>query len=99
MNLLALTGVAVTFPARRRGGQPARAVDGVDLDIADGEVVALVGESGSGKSVTSLTLMRLLAKTANAQVSGQTAFVTREGKTVDLLQISEREMRDLRGRS
>ena len=74
-----------------------RSVADVSFSIDPGKTTALVGESGSGKSVTSLTLMRLLAKTANAQVSGQTAFVTREGKTVDLLQISEREMRDLRG--
>jgi peptide/nickel transport system ATP-binding protein len=74
-----------------------RSVADVSFSIDPGKTTALVGESGSGKSVTSLTLMRLLAKTANAQVSGQTAFVTREDKTVDLLQISEREMRDLRG--
>jgi peptide/nickel transport system ATP-binding protein len=74
-----------------------RSVADVSFTIDAGKTTALVGESGSGKSVTSLTLMRLLAKTANAQVSGQTAFVTREGKTVDLLQINEREMRDLRG--
>jgi peptide/nickel transport system ATP-binding protein len=41
--------------------------------------------------------MRLLAKTANAQVSGQTAFVTREGTTIDLLALSEPAMRKLRG--
>jgi peptide/nickel transport system ATP-binding protein len=41
--------------------------------------------------------MGLLPKTANAQVSGQTAFVTREGKTVDLLTLGGREMRSLRG--
>jgi peptide/nickel transport system ATP-binding protein len=69
----------------------------VSFSIQAGKTTALVGESGSGKSVTSLTLMRLLAKTANAQVSGETAFATREGKTVDLLRLSERELRGLRG--
>ena len=74
-----------------------RSVADVSFSIEPGKTTALVGESGSGKSVTSLTLMRLLPKTANAQVSGETSFVTREGKTVDLLEISEREMRGLRG--
>ena len=38
----------------------AKAVDGVDLDIAEGEVLGVVGESGSGKSVTALSIMRLV---------------------------------------
>jgi len=74
-----------------------RSVADVSFSIQPGKTTALVGESGSGKSVTSLTLMRLLPKTANAQVSGEASFVTREGKTVDLLQTGEREMRSLRG--
>jgi peptide/nickel transport system ATP-binding protein len=74
-----------------------RSVADVSFSIQPGKTTALVGESGSGKSVTSLTLMRLLPKTANAQVSGSASFVTREGKTLDLLQIGEREMRSLRG--
>ena len=74
-----------------------RSVADVSFSIQPGQTTALVGESGSGKSVTSLTLMRLLPKTANAQVSGACTFVTREGQRVDLLQIAEREMRGLRG--
>lgn len=45
---LVLRGVGVTY--RRRGLPDLRAVDGVDLDVAPGEVVGLVGESGCGKS-------------------------------------------------
>ncbi|MDM0040048.1 ABC transporter ATP-binding protein [Variovorax sp. J22G21] len=74
-----------------------RSVADVSFSILPGKTTAIVGESGSGKSVTSLTLMRLLPKTANAQVRGETAFVTREGKTVDLLTLGAREMRSLRG--
>ncbi|QRF59045.1 ABC transporter ATP-binding protein [Variovorax paradoxus] len=74
-----------------------RSVADVSFAIQPGKTTALVGESGSGKSVTSLTLMRLLPRTANAQVSGGARFVTREGKTVDLLTLPEREMRALRG--
>jgi peptide/nickel transport system ATP-binding protein len=50
-------GLTVDFPARPK---PVRAVAGVDLALASGEVLALLGESGSGKSVTLRALMRLL---------------------------------------
>ena len=74
-----------------------RSVADVSFSIQPGKTTALVGESGSGKSVTSLTLMRLLPKTASAQVSGQTAFATRDGRTVDLLTLGDRDIRRLRG--
>lgn len=45
--LLTLRDVRVTFPVR---GAPVRAVDGVDLEVDRGEVLALVGESGCGKT-------------------------------------------------
>jgi peptide/nickel transport system ATP-binding protein len=65
------------------------AVDGVDLNIREGETVGIVGESGSGKSVTSLTAMRL---TPGKVVEGSISF---EGK--DILSMSEEQMREIRG--
>jgi peptide/nickel transport system ATP-binding protein len=73
------------------------AVADVSFSIRAGRTTALVGESGSGKSVTSLTLMRLLPRTAATQVSGQALFVDRNGETVDLLQLPEARMRGVRG--
>lgn len=69
------------------------AVNGVDFSVDKGEVVAIVGESGSGKSVTSLSLMRLLAKTDNTKVTGEALF-----KGENLLNKSEKEMQKMRGK-
>ncbi|AAX74896.1 hypothetical protein P053_01270 [Brucella abortus 01-4165] len=43
---------------------PFKAVDGIDITVNKGEVLAIVGESGSGKSVGMLAVMGLLLKTA-----------------------------------
>ena len=49
----------------------AKAVDGVDLDIMQGEVLGLVGESGSGKSVTALSILRLIPDPPGRIVDGR----------------------------
>ncbi|MEU6481507.1 ABC transporter ATP-binding protein [Streptomyces sp. NPDC047017] len=61
--LLSVEGLHVTFPGRH-GGPAARAVDGVDLDIRPGEIVALVGESGCGKTTLARSLLGLVPPTA-----------------------------------
>jgi peptide/nickel transport system ATP-binding protein len=66
--LLAARDLHVTFPGRR-GADPARAVDGVELDIGAGEIVALVGESGCGKTTLARALLGLVRPT-----SGQVTF-------------------------
>jgi len=71
----------------------ARAVDGISFDIKRGECVALVGESGCGKSVTSLTIMRLLAMPPARIPTGQILFQGR-----DLLKLGEEEMCAVRGK-
>ncbi len=60
--LLRAHRVHVAFPGRH-GAPDARAVDGVDLDIRRGEIVALVGESGCGKTTLARTLLGLVAPT------------------------------------
>ncbi|HWI51761.1 MAG TPA: ABC transporter ATP-binding protein, partial [Symbiobacteriaceae bacterium] len=68
------------------------AVDGVDMYVKRGETLGVVGESGCGKSVTSLSVMRLIASPPGKIVGGEIIF---EGE--DLLKKSESEMRKIRG--
>jgi peptide/nickel transport system ATP-binding protein len=69
-----------------------RAVEGVSYQVRRGEVLAIVGESGCGKSVSSLAIMRLLAKPAGRVVHGKIMF---EG--VNLLDLTDEEMRERPG--
>ena len=59
-------------------------VRNVSFDVAPGETVAIVGESGSGKSVTSLSLMRLLAP-SSSRIEGEVLLNGR-----NLLALSEK---------
>jgi peptide/nickel transport system ATP-binding protein len=70
-----------------------RAVDGVSFDVRAGETLAIVGESGSGKSVTSLSILRLIASPPGRIVGGAIRFRGR-----NLLEISNEAMRRIRGR-
>jgi peptide/nickel transport system ATP-binding protein/oligopeptide transport system ATP-binding protein len=70
----------------------ARAVDGVSFAVGRGETVGLVGESGCGKSVTALSILRLITDPPGHIESGSIIF---EGR--DLLGLSEKEMRKVRG--
>jgi peptide/nickel transport system ATP-binding protein len=69
-----------------------RAVDGVSFTVYPGETLAVVGESGCGKSVTSLSILRLIASPPGKIVAGRLLF---EGR--DLLGLTEDEMRAVRG--
>ena len=58
MSLLDIQNLSVEFGAK---GRAFRAVDGLDLQLEQGQVIGIVGESGSGKSVSMMALMGLLA--------------------------------------
>ena len=67
------------------------AVDGINFSVRRGEVVGLVGESGCGKSVTSLSIMRLIAQPGRI-VDGQIIF-----DNEDLVTLPESRMVNIRG--
>ncbi len=68
------------------------AVNDVSFEIRQGEVLGIVGESGCGKSVTSMSLMRLLAVPPAKYESGSIYL-----NGIDILTLSEEEMRKRRG--
>lgn len=79
------------------GSRVAKSVDDVSFDVKRGETVAVVGESGSGKSVTSLSIMRLLAPPGRI-VGGEILYRSSDGRVLDVAKVSQKGMRRIRGR-
>jgi oligopeptide/dipeptide ABC transporter ATP-binding protein len=70
-----------------------KAVDGVSFSVREGETLGIVGESGCGKTMTALSLLRLQPRPV-ARIVGGTIRLLGE----NLIEKTEREMRDIRGR-
>jgi oligopeptide/dipeptide ABC transporter ATP-binding protein len=86
--LLEVEGLRTSFFTR---DGVVRAVDGISFAVDRGEIMGLVGESGCGKSVTSLSIMRLVAPPGRIE-AGTIRF---DGR--DLLTLNASEMRAIRG--
>jgi peptide/nickel transport system ATP-binding protein len=78
-------------------GKVVTAVNNISFTLNKGETIGIVGESGSGKSVTSLSAMRLIPSPPGKIANGEIIFHKKDGEKVDLLQLSEKEMRAHRG--
>jgi peptide/nickel transport system ATP-binding protein len=89
MNLLEVNNLVVEFPTRRG---LLRALDGVSLKIAPGEILGVVGESGAGKSLTGAAIIGLLDPPGRI-ASGEIHLA---GERID--QYSADQMRGIRGR-
>ncbi len=87
-NILEIKNLAISFNTST--GQ-VQAVRGVSFNVGRGECLGIVGESGSGKSVTSMSILKLLADTGSI-TEGEINF---EGQ--DLVQMSKHRIRDIRG--
>ena len=85
--LLSVRGLRVGLPT---AAGMVTVVDGVDYEVAPGQVFGIAGESGSGKTISVLALLDLLPD--GAVVEGTATF---EG--TDLLRLGRRAMRDVRG--
>ncbi len=72
-----------------------KAIDGVDLDVLDGETLGIVGETGSGKSVTTYAMMNLIPPPGKI-VAGRVVYY-RDGKPLVLTEMDEEDLRKLRG--
>jgi peptide/nickel transport system ATP-binding protein len=89
-----MTGIVEIRDLRVRftGDRTIHALNGIDLFLAEGEVLGLIGESGSGKSVTLRALLRLLPPNRSIvdgaiEVAGQ-----------DVMKLGSQALTDLRGR-
>jgi len=87
-RLLEVKGLKTSFYTR---DGVVRAVTGIDFHVDRGEILGLVGESGCGKSVTSLSLLRLIAPPGRIE-AGEVIF---DGR--DLMTLGGKEIRALRG--
>ena len=92
-DVLTITDLGISF-ATDAGA--VRAVDGVTLRVAPGEVLAIVGESGSGKTVTAKTILGLLPETATA--SGAVILSSKDGSSEsNVIALSTAQLRKVRG--
>ncbi|MEM1401782.1 MAG: dipeptide ABC transporter ATP-binding protein [Pseudomonadota bacterium] len=89
MALLDVKDLAVSFVTRNGVN---KAVDGISFSVESGKITAIIGESGSGKSVSCYSMLGLVPMPPGRIDNGTAHFQGR-----DLLAMSERELRGVRG--
>ncbi len=73
-----------------------RAVEGVNFDLYEGEILGIVGESGSGKSVSSMAIMGILSQSAIIS-KGKINYHGQGDAVVELTQLEEKRYQKIRG--
>ena len=89
MALLDVTNLSVDFQTDQG---VVHAVRNISFQVGESEVVGIVGESGSGKSVTSMSILHLLADTARIKEGSSIRF---DGE--ELIGAGKKRMREIRG--
>ncbi|TAH08396.1 MAG: ABC transporter ATP-binding protein [Sphingobacteriia bacterium] len=92
-RLLKINQLSVSFAA---AGKLSPALTHISIEVNKGEMLAIVGESGSGKSITSLSILQLLATPPAVYTSGSIDF-TNNDQTVDLLKLPTKAISHIRG--
>ena len=85
-NIISTKNLSISFDKKLN------VVDSVSFDIPKGETVALVGESGSGKTITALSILKLLPKSASYP-KGEILF-----NNINILKNSDYQMQKIRGK-
>lgn len=93
-NVLEIKNLVTSF---KTASGDLRAVNQINLNLERGKVTALVGESGCGKSMTALSVLRLIPEPPGQIESGEVLFNPQSGPSCNLLSLSKKEMRSIRG--
>ncbi len=93
-NLIEVKNLVTEFTSEQ---YTTRAVNNISFTLEKGKTLGIVGESGSGKSVTSLSIMRLIQSPPGKITQGEILFHEPDGSVVDLLKLTDAEMRKYRG--
>jgi len=94
LPVLSIQNLAIHF---RSEEENISAVDDISFDIYPGETVGIVGESGSGKTVTALSILKLIPDPPGRIVQGAINFDSSQAGMINLVDIPEKEMRNIRG--
>jgi peptide/nickel transport system ATP-binding protein len=89
--MLKISGLTISFP-----NHPP-VVNNLSFELQAGQRLGVLGLSGSGKSMTAMALLGMLPTTANID-AGEAWYQPEEGPAIDLLTVTEKQWRKLRGR-